>query len=145
MSLISGQILKGIWHSWGHFWSILHGFLELWMHSQRAFKEEIIQEPDWTIGADAGLRMKGILVVPNIPQLKKELFDEAHRAKYTIHLGTTKMYKDLKRHFCWKNMRKDMVEYVANCYTCQQVKAEYKRPAGTLQRLPISKWSGRKF
>jgi len=42
---------------------------------------------------------EGVLVVPNIPLLKKELFDEAHHAKYIVHPGTMKMYKDLKRHF----------------------------------------------
>jgi len=104
----------------------------------KIYKGEIIQEPntDWTIGADGGLRMKGILVVPNIPQWK-ELLDRAHHVKYNVHLGTTKMHKDLKRHFWWKNIRKDVAEYVANYYTFQQVEAGHKRPTGTLQRLPI--------
>ena len=81
--------------------------------------------------------MKSRLVVSNTPQLK-ELFYKAHRVKYTVHPGITKMYMELKRHFWWKNMRKDVVEYVANFYTCQQVKTEHKRPASTLQPLPIS-------
>jgi len=88
--------------------------------------------------------MKGILVVPNIPQWK-ELFDRAHRVKYTVHPGTTKMHKDLKRHFWWNNIRKDMAEYVTNCYTCQQVEAEHKRPTGTLQRLLIPEWKWEQF
>jgi len=67
----------------------------------RPHKREIILESDsdWTIGTDGGLKMKGRLVVPDIPQLKKELFDKTHRAKYTVHSGTTKMCKDLKRNF----------------------------------------------
>ena len=32
---------------------------------------------------------------------------------------------------------KDVAEYVAKYFTCQQVKAEYKKLAGTLQPLPI--------
>ena len=40
------------------------------------------------------------------PQLKKELLKEAHHAKYTVHPGTMKMYKDLKRNFWWKNIWK---------------------------------------
>jgi len=64
-------------------------------------KGAILQEPhpDWTIGADGGLRMKGRLVVPSVPELRRALFDEAHRARYTVHPGTTKMYKDLRRNF----------------------------------------------
>jgi hypothetical protein len=34
-----------------------------------------------------------------MPELRKEIFDEAHRARYTVHPGATKMYKDLRRNF----------------------------------------------
>ncbi|ONK55503.1 uncharacterized protein A4U43_UnF2330 [Asparagus officinalis] len=50
------------------------------------------------------------------------------------------MYKDLKRYFWWSGMRREIADYVAKCYTCQRVKAEHQRPAGTLQLLPISEW-----
>lgn len=79
-------------------------------------------------------------MVPDVAQLKKDLFDEAHRARYTVHPGATKMYKDLKRNFWWRNMKRDVAEYVSRCFTCQQVKAEHQRTAGTLQPLPIPKW-----
>ena len=81
----------------------------------------ILQEPHpgWTIGADGGLRMRGRLVVPSVPELRRALFDEAHRARYTVHPGTTKMYKDLRRNFWWKHMRTDVAEYVSRCFTCQ--------------------------
>jgi len=64
-------------------------------------KGEITKEPNtvWSVGADGGLRMKGRLVVPQTPELRKELFDEAHRARYSVHPGATKMYKDLRRSF----------------------------------------------
>ena len=76
--------------------------------------------------------MKGILVVPKIPELMKELFNEARHARYTVHPGATKMYKDLRRNFWGKNMRRDVAAYVSRCFTCQQVKAEHQRPAGSL-------------
>ena len=72
------------------------------------------------------------LVVLVITQLKKALFDEAHHFKYTVHPGATKMCKDLKRNFWWKNMQREVAEYVTQCYTTQQVKAEHQRPAGSL-------------
>jgi hypothetical protein len=39
-------------------------------------------------------------------------------------------------------MKRDIVEYVAQCHVCQQVKAEHQRPAGPLQLLSIHerKW-----
>ena len=33
-----------------------------------------------------------------------------------------------------------MDDYVARCYTYQQVKAEHQRPVGLLQPLPVSEW-----
>ena len=37
-------------------------------------------------------------------------------------------------------MRRGIADYVAKCYTCQQIKAEHQRHAGTLQLLPIPEW-----
>ena len=37
-------------------------------------------------------------------------------------------------------MKRDMVEHMARCLTCQQVKAELQRPGGLLQPLNISEW-----
>jgi hypothetical protein len=36
------------------------------------------------------------LVVPVDPEIKKIILDEAHKSKFSIHLGSTKMYQDLK-------------------------------------------------
>jgi hypothetical protein len=36
------------------------------------------------------------LVVPKNHKLHKKIFDKAHTSKYSIHLGSTKMYHDLK-------------------------------------------------
>ncbi|RVW40754.1 Transposon Tf2-2 polyprotein [Vitis vinifera] len=73
-------------------------------------------------------------------ELRNELLADAHRAKYTIHPGNTKMYQDLKRQFWWSGMKRDIAQFVANCQICQQVKAEHQRPAGLLQPLPIPEW-----
>jgi hypothetical protein len=37
-------------------------------------------------------------------------------------------------------MKRDVVEYVDLCDTCQQVKAEHQQPAGLLQPLQVTKW-----
>jgi hypothetical protein len=36
------------------------------------------------------------LVVPRNQELRKEILDEAHLSKFTIHPGSTKMYRDLR-------------------------------------------------
>jgi hypothetical protein len=37
------------------------------------------------------------LVVPKRETLKKKILDEAHASRYSIHLGSTKMYHDLRQ------------------------------------------------
>jgi hypothetical protein len=94
----------------------------------------------FSVSDDGSLRMNGLLVVPEIDDLKKEIFDEAHKSRYSIHPGETKMYRDLKRQFWWKNMKRDVALYVSRCFTCQQVKFEHRKPAGLLNPLQILEW-----
>ena len=53
----------------------------------------------FSIGVDGGLRDDLHLYMPQDEEVRQRLLDEAHHSKYTIHLRSTKMYKDLKRNF----------------------------------------------
>jgi hypothetical protein len=37
-------------------------------------------------------------------------------------------------------MKREIVEYVAICDSCQRIKVEHQRPAGLLQTLQIPQW-----
>jgi hypothetical protein len=39
------------------------------------------------------------LVIPQDRNLRKEILDQAHLSKFTIHPGSTKMYRDLRENF----------------------------------------------
>jgi hypothetical protein len=86
------------------------------------------------------LRFDTRLCVPNIEDLRKKILEEAHHSSYTIHPGSTKMYKDLKENYWWEGMKRDVAEFVSKCLICQQVKAEHQRPAGLFQRIEIPEW-----
>ena len=92
-------------------------------------KAEISQNKEWTV------YFKDRLVVPK--GMRNQVLEEAHRSKYTIHLGSTKMYHNLKKNFWWVGMKRDIAEFVSKCLICQQVKAEHQRPSGLLQPLQI--------
>ena len=42
------------------------------------------------------LLFRGRLCVPNIAGLRRQVMGKAHYARYSIHLGSTKMYHDLR-------------------------------------------------
>jgi hypothetical protein len=80
------------------------------------------------------------LVVPIDPEIKKIILDEAHKSKFSIHPGSTKMYQDLKQNLWWSNMKVDIAKYVAECDTCHRMKESHLKSAGVLQPLSIPMW-----
>ncbi|XP_070013082.1 uncharacterized protein [Nicotiana sylvestris] len=74
-----------------------------------------------TIGDDGDLRMQGRLCVPNVDGLRELILQQAHSLRYSIHPYVAKMYQDLRQHYWWRRMKKDIVEYVARCLNFQQV------------------------
>jgi hypothetical protein len=77
------------------------------------------------------------LVVPKDRELKNKLMDEAHLSKLSIHLGSSKMYQELRPRYWWTKMKKEIAAYVARCDTCCRVKALHMKPTGLLQPLSM--------
>ena len=50
------------------------------------------------------------------------------------------MYRDMKRQYWWKGMKRDVARYISKCAMCQQVKIKHQSPRGLLQSLPILEW-----
>ena len=89
--------------------------------------------------------MEDRVYVPDIGEMRRQIMDEAHFAPYAMHLGSTKMYRNLKPYYWWPTIRKDVAEFVVRCLTCQQVKAEHQAPARKLQPLKIPEWKQEKI
>ncbi|GAB2270898.1 hypothetical protein Dimus_038886 [Dionaea muscipula] len=102
---------------------------------------ELVDEvdSDFTV-SDGLLRFRDRVCVPDDSVLREELMTEAHCFWFSIHPGSTKMYRDLREHFWWSGMKRVIAEFVSRYLTCQQVKIEYQRPTGRLQPLPIPEW-----
>ncbi|GJY87325.1 putative nucleotidyltransferase, ribonuclease H [Tanacetum coccineum] len=80
------------------------------------------------------------LCVPDDSSLREAILTEAHSSPFSIHPGSTKMYRDLKQNFWWNGMKQEVARFVAKCLTCQQVKIEHQRASGLLQPLDIPNW-----
>ena len=70
-------------------------------------------------------------------ELRNHIHVEAHNSKYSIHLGATKMYRDLREVYLWNGMKRDIADFVSKCPNCQQVKVEDQKPGGTTQEIDI--------
>ncbi|KAL0556140.1 hypothetical protein IC582_004650 [Cucumis melo] len=98
------------------------------------------ESEDFSISCNDGLTFKGRLCVSEDSAVKTELLTEAHSSPFTMHPGSTKMYQDLRSVNWWRNMKREVADFVSRCLVCQQVKAPRQRPAGLLQPLSMPGW-----
>ncbi|KAI3770813.1 hypothetical protein L6452_01957 [Arctium lappa] len=105
-------------------------------------KEEVMTKQRLLLTDDSrGVKLfNGRVWVPKFGGNHELLLEDAHKSKYSIHPGSTKMYRDLKLHYWWPVMKLDVARYVERCVTCSQIKAEHQRPYGCLQSLEIPEW-----
>ncbi|KAJ9540615.1 hypothetical protein OSB04_027121 [Centaurea solstitialis] len=103
--------------------------------------EVMVKQKELLTEDSRGLKLfQGRIWVPKLGGNRELLLDDAHKSKYSIHPGSTKMYRDLKMNYWWPVMKLDVASYVEKCVTCLQVKAEHQKPYGNLQPLEIPEW-----
>ena len=83
------------------------------------------KETEFTVKEDGFLYHQDRVCVPNDDELKKSILEEAQSGSFSMHHGSTKMYKDLKTSYWWSGMKRDVSEFVTKCIVCQKVKTEY--------------------
>ena len=95
---------------------------------------------------DDGMIVKGQrMCVPEYGELKRDIMEEGHSSAYAMHPGSTKMYRNLKEHYWWNRMKKEITSFISRYLTCQQVKAEHQRLVGKIQLLHIPVWKWEKI
>ena len=101
---------------------------------------ETRQADGFSISSDGGLLFERSLCVPVDTVVKTNPLNEAHSSPFSMHPGSTKMYQDLKWMYWWRNMKREVAEFVSICLVCQQVIALRQKPTGLLQPLSVPKW-----
>ena len=96
-----------------------------------------------TLDAEGILSYKGRSFVPRVDDLIQKLLIESYGSRYFIHLGVTKMYRDLKHIYWWWGKKKDIVEFVPKCQNCQQVKHEHQSLQVYLKECQFRNRSGK--
>ncbi|CAA7027622.1 unnamed protein product [Microthlaspi erraticum] len=95
---------------------------------------------EYQLAEDGTLLVHGRISVPEGDGLRDEILRIAHQSVLSIHPGSTKMYKDVRRYYHWPGMKRAVAKWISHCQACQQVKAEHLVPAGLLQSLPVPEW-----
>ena len=58
-------------------------------------------------------------MVPRVVNLREEIIREFHCSHFSVHLGGTKMYHNLRHQYYWSGMKQQVGDFVRRCLTCQ--------------------------
>lgn len=94
------------------------------------------QKSHFEVMGDGVQRYRGRLFVLDVAVLLQQIMAEAHYSGSLIHSRSTKMYHDIKEIYWWNDMKNDIVQFIAQCPNCQQVKVEHQNLGGLLQDVP---------
>jgi hypothetical protein len=81
-----------------------------------------------------------LVVVPEDKDLQQRCISLHHDGPTQGHPGRNITLELIQRQFWWPSIRKDVGNYVAACASCQQNKAQSRKPGGLLQPLPIPEY-----
>ncbi|GJW22499.1 putative reverse transcriptase domain-containing protein, partial [Tanacetum coccineum] len=62
---------------------------------------------------DGTICFNGRSWLPCYGDLRTVIMHESHKSKYSIHLGSDKMYQDMKKLYWWPNMKANIATYVS--------------------------------
>ena len=68
---------------------------------------------------------------------------ECHDVPLVGHVGIRRTLELVARQYHWREMKRDIGDYVRTCPVCQEVKSDNRTKAGLLQPLeiPTQKWA----
>ncbi|XP_057965318.1 uncharacterized protein LOC131155888 [Malania oleifera] len=99
--------------------------VELMEGNQQTFIANLAGE-EVSISDDGALRFRSRLFVLADTEIRRMILEEAHKLLYTVHLGSMKMYRNLRESFWWSDKKSEIAEFVKQCLTCEQIKVEHQ-------------------
>ena len=71
------------------------------------------------LGEDSVLRYQIKVMCSNVDCFRNIILEDAHAFRYSIHLGSTKMYHNLRDVLLSEGLKKEKAEFVAKCPNCK--------------------------
>nr|GEZ09155.1 retrotransposon protein, putative, Ty3-gypsy subclass [Tanacetum cinerariifolium] len=81
---------------------------ELWSVVQNIKKGK---QEEFQVGKHGVIWYDNRLCVPDVSSLREAVLSEVHSSPFSIHSGSTKMYRDLKQNFWWSGMKQDVARF----------------------------------
>nr|XP_009764989.1 PREDICTED: uncharacterized protein LOC104216593 [Nicotiana sylvestris] len=72
--------------------------------------------------------------------LWKRIMTEAHTSRYSMHLGSKKMYLDVKEVYWWNDMKRKVADFMERCPNSYQMKDEHQRLSVLAHNIEIPMW-----
>ena len=70
-------------------------------------------QSEFSIYDDGSLRFENRICILKDSVLKQEILEEAYQIGYTVYLGGTKKYRDLKEMYWGNNMEREIAQFMA--------------------------------
>ena len=86
-------------------------------------------------GGDGVLKYQGRFCVLRVNELEERVMEKANSSRYSIHPGSTNMYRDLREVYPREGIKNGIHEFVAKYPSCQQVQVEHQRLGGGWLRI----------
>ena len=82
------------------------------------------------------------LCIPKDIALRRLILSEAHDSMTSGHPGYVKTLNAVRKSYFWSGMKRDVLNYVKSCLSCQRIKAERVKMLRKLEPLaiPEMKW-----
>ncbi|GJT10804.1 putative nucleotidyltransferase, ribonuclease H [Tanacetum coccineum] len=112
---------------------------ELWAIVQNV---EDGKHTEFSVDDDGVVWFEDRLCVPNDQALREKVMTEAHSSPFTIHPGSTKMYRDLKQYFWWNGMKqtKMWLRLLSKLYDLSQISMDFVTGLPTTQKRHDAIW-----
>ncbi|XP_052874847.1 uncharacterized protein LOC128280661 [Gossypium arboreum] len=94
---------------------------------------------DFGLNSKWVLCFRGRIFIMKDTDLRQSILRERHNSPYAMHLGGNKMYRDLRELHWWSSLKREVIDFVGKCLTCQQKLAKlYVSEIVRLHGVPVS-------
>jgi len=91
----------------------------------------------WSRKEDGLILHNDCVFVLDNKDLRLHVLKSKHDHKLAGHLGQSKTFQLVQRHYSWPNLKSFVIDYIRSCNACSRNKSRRHKPYSLLKQLPI--------